>query len=127
MALRLQPDAYSDKAYPDGMIVCNPLPGSYQTDPVLVAEVLSESSVRRDRGDKWLAYTALASVEVYLLLSQTAAHIEVYRRANSWAQEDYLGSKTVIERAKPALKIPLAAVYANVLAMGLLGQAAGTD
>jgi len=121
MALKLQPDAYSDKAYPDGMVVCEPLPGRYQTDPVLVAEVLSESTVKRDRGDKWLAYTALPLLQVYLLISQTAAHIEVYRRATGWKREDYVGVEAVIELPQPVLIIPLAGIYAKVLALGLLG------
>ena len=121
MALKLQPDAYSDKAYPDGMVVCEPLPGKYQTDPVLLAEVLSESTVKRDRGDKWLAYTALPSLHVYLLISQTAAHVEVYRRATAWKWEDYVGVEAVIELPQPILTLPLAAIYAKVRALGLLG------
>jgi Uma2 family endonuclease len=121
MALKLQPGAYSDKAYLDGMVVCEPLPGNYQTAPVLVAEVLSESTVKRDRGDKWLAYTALPSLEVYLIISQTAAHVEVYRRATGWKREDYLGVEAVIELPQPVLTIPLAKLYAKVLALGLLG------
>jgi Uma2 family endonuclease len=56
--LRLSEAADSDAAYPDVMVVCEPLPGSYQTRPVLLAEVLSDSSVRRDRVDKHSAYTA---------------------------------------------------------------------
>ena len=57
--LRLSEATDSDAAYPDVMVVCDPLPGSYQTRPVLLAEVLSDSSVRRDRVDKHSAYTAL--------------------------------------------------------------------
>jgi Uma2 family endonuclease len=36
----------SNATYPDVMVVCDPLPGSYQTRPVLLAEVLSDSSTR---------------------------------------------------------------------------------
>ena len=31
MSVRLDPSAYSDKAYPDVMVVCNPRDGTYQT------------------------------------------------------------------------------------------------
>ena len=115
MALKLQPGDYSDKTYPDLMVVCEPLSGHYQTAPILVAEVLSDSSVSRDRGDKWSAYTALPSLEAYLIISQTALHIEVYSRAENWQRRDYIGQDSVIELPQPALRIALAQVYQTVL------------
>ncbi len=123
MALKLQPGAYSDKAYPDTMVVCDPLPGNHQASPVLVAEVLSESSVKRDRSDKMTAFKALASVEAYLIVSQTAARVEVYRRANRWSREDHVGLGAVIQLPRPRAVIPLREVYADVIALGLLGTA----
>ena len=110
MALRLHPGAYSDKAYPDVMLVCDPLEGIYQTEPVLLAEVLSESSVTRDRKDKFKAYTALDSVKTYLILSQTAIEIEVYQRATDWAREIYRDND-VIELETPKLTLPLREIY----------------
>jgi len=121
MALKLQPGSYGDKAYPDTMLVCEPSAGNHQTNPILVAEVLSDSSVKRDRNEKMQAYQALASVEVYLIVSQTAAHIEVYRRNNGWSREDFIGAEAVIELSKPHLTIALGDVYAEVLALGVLG------
>jgi Uma2 family endonuclease len=113
MALKLNPGSYGDKAYPDVMLVCDPLEGTYQTDPVLVAEVISESSVTRDRNDKFKAYTALASIQVYLILSQTAVEIEVYRRATDWACEIYRGSD-IVELQAPALRLSLPEIYDSV-------------
>lgn len=114
VSLRLNPSAYSDKAYPDVMVVCEPQDGVYQTKPILVAEVLSESSVSRDRNRKFKAYTALDSLEVYLILSQTAVEVEVYRRANRWAEEIYRASDAVIELSAPPLQIPLHEIYQDV-------------
>lgn len=118
MAVQLRQDAYSDKAYPDVMVVCDPLPGRVQTAPVLLAEVLSESSVQRDRTDKMNAYKALTSCQVYLIVNQTAQYIEVYRRGNGWRQEDYLSG--IIELNKPKLRIDLPDVYDSVKALGFL-------
>ena len=95
MALKLSPGAYSNKAYPDVMLVCDPLEGNYQTDAVLVAEVLSESSVTRDRNEKFKAYRALSSLQVYLILSQTAVEIEVYRRSSDWVREIFRDNETI--------------------------------
>lgn len=122
MALKLQPNAYSDKAYPDGMVVCDPLPGAFQTAPILLAEVLSETSVKRDRGDKWRAYTQLDSLQVYLIISQTSVHIEVYRRQNNWEREDFLGLDAVIDLTTPCLNLPLKDIFAKAIGLGLLGQ-----
>jgi Uma2 family endonuclease len=59
VGLRLGTSTCSNKAYPDVVIVCNPKPEAYQTEPVLVAEILSESSVGRDRNTKFKAYKPL--------------------------------------------------------------------
>ncbi len=114
MSVRLDPSAYSDKAYPDVMVVCDPQEGTFQTKPVLVAEVLSESSVSRDRNKKFQAYTVLDSVEVYLILSQTAVEVEVYRRANGWAEELYRGGEAIIEIPQPKLRLALRDIYQDV-------------
>ena len=85
----------------------------YQTDPVLLAEVLSESSVTLDRNDKFKAYTALKTVQVYLILSQTAVEIEVYRRTNAWKKEIYR-DLDVIELDAPNLTLSLREIYDTV-------------
>jgi Uma2 family endonuclease len=114
MALRFSPDASSDQAYPDVMVVCGAERGTYQAKPVLVAEVLSESSVSRDRKRKFKAYTRLDSVEAYFILSQTAIEVEVYRRASGWEEEIYRGGEAVIELSRPALRLPLRQIYDEV-------------
>ncbi|MGH8584141.1 MAG: Uma2 family endonuclease [Gammaproteobacteria bacterium] len=111
MALRLSPEGASNRAYPDVMVTCNADPGSYQTSPILVAEVLSESSVNRDRTKKLNAYTAIESVQAYLILSQTAIEIEVYRRVNGWREEIYRGGDALIELVEPNIRLPLRGIY----------------
>jgi Uma2 family endonuclease len=114
--LRLSDTAQGHTAYPDVMVVCEPLPGSYQTRPVLLAEVLSDSSIRRDRVDKRGAYTALESLEAYLILSQEEVLADVYQRAQNWQRERYQGLETQIVLADLNLKLPLREIYADVVA-----------
>jgi Uma2 family endonuclease len=78
--------------------------------------VLSDSSVRRDRVGKHSAYTALESLEVYLILSQQEALIDIYQRAQSWQRERYQGLESEIQLAAFGLRLPLREVYADVLA-----------
>jgi Uma2 family endonuclease len=117
VGLRLSPDVNSNKAYPDVMVVCNPDSEFYQTKPVLVAEVLSDNSVQRDRVKKRTAYAEVDTLQVYLILSQTALEIEVYRRASGWQQQIFQGIDAVIELDTPTLRLPLADIYAEALSL----------
>lgn len=51
------------------------------TNPRLIAEVLSEGTESIDRGEKWRDYRRLASLQTYVLVSQTEPLVEVYRRS----------------------------------------------
>lgn len=114
VGLRLGESQHSNKAYPDVMVVCNPKPETYQSNAVLVAEVLSDNSVSRDRNKKFKAYAAQDEVQSYLILSQSAVEIEVYRRTNAWTEEIYRGAEAVIPIPHPALRLPLREIYADV-------------
>ncbi|MGF1613971.1 MAG: Uma2 family endonuclease [Gammaproteobacteria bacterium] len=114
VGLRLGESQHSNKAYPDVMVVYNPKPETYQSNAVLVAEVLSDNSVSRDRNKKFKAYAAQGAVQTYLILSQSAVEIEVYRRANAWTEEIYRGAESIIELPHPALRLPLREIYAGV-------------
>jgi len=77
--------------YPDVTVVCGPIqiaPGTTDTltNPTIVVEVLSKRTESYDRGLKWDGYQGVASITDYLLVSQSAAHVEHYRRERdgSW-------------------------------------------
>jgi Uma2 family endonuclease len=71
--------------YADAVVVCGPLEAEPDTsdvlcNPTIVVEVLSPSTEAHDRGAKWQAYQQIDSLSDYLLLTQTEARIEHYRR-----------------------------------------------
>lgn len=71
--------------YADVTVVCGPLRLQSGTTDVLenpnvVVEVLSGTTEQYDRGLKWESYQRLESLTDYLLVSQTEARIEHYRR-----------------------------------------------
>ncbi len=82
----------------------------------MLAEVLSDSSVRRDRVDQREAYTALESLQAYLILSQEEILADVYRRTEDWQRERYEGLEAEIALAGLDLRLPLREIYADVLA-----------
>ena len=57
--------------------------------PKLIVEVLSNSTEREDRSDKFYAYRRLPSLEEYVLVTQDTRRVEVYRRETGWDLELY--------------------------------------
>lgn len=77
--------------YPDLHVECEPFtPDAYYSErPILIVEVLSDSTERGDRCDKFYAYRKLASLMEYLLVAQDERRVEVYRRETGWDLELY--------------------------------------
>ena len=77
--------------YPDVMIACDQgdLHPYFRTEPCLIIEVLSNSTERRDRADKFFAYRKLPSLREYVLIAQDSYRVEVYRRDTNWDLEIY--------------------------------------
>jgi Uma2 family endonuclease len=72
---------------PDVVVRCGPpLPDGYASDPVLVAEVLSPSTMTLDRGRKIDFYKTIGSLRRFLIVYQAEARIEVFSRrdAEEW-------------------------------------------
>ncbi|WP_267425389.1 Uma2 family endonuclease [Methylobacterium sp. GC_Met_2] len=67
---------------PDVVVRCGPpLPDGYAADPLLVAEVLSPSTMSLDRGRKIDFYRTVPSLKVLLIVYSDEIRIEVWRRA----------------------------------------------
>jgi Uma2 family endonuclease len=105
--------------YPDVVVTCD-LRDRHTPDfvshPLLVVEVLSESTAAFDRGPKFAAYRQLPSLQDYVLIDVAAQRIEVFRRnpENHWVLYDYLMGDNV-ELASLALNLPVADVLDDTL------------
>jgi Uma2 family endonuclease len=101
--------------YPDASAVCGELEfkNTHGLDalvhPVLVVEVTSPSTVRRDEGEKFLAYQAIATLRDYLLVSQDGPHVTRYTRqeGGAWERRDVTDpdASVELESAGGALKM----------------------
>ena len=103
--------------YPDASVVCQPNPpgDSFNDTPVVIVEVLSESTRRVDEHEKREAYAAIDTLLVYVLFEQDTAAAVVYRRGDAgFAREVFLGRGAVIPLAEVGCELRLADVYANV-------------
>jgi Uma2 family endonuclease len=100
--------------YPDVVVTCDPrdrLTPDYVSHPLLVAEVLSESTAAFDRGRKFAAYRKLESLQDYVLVDLAAQRIEVFRRdvENRWVLYDY-GPEDQVELASLGLHLSVEAL-----------------
>lgn len=76
--------------YPDVMLACVPDDGNpyAETAPCLLAEVLSERTAAHDRFGKYGMYTAIPSLQTYLIVEQKERRVYVYqRRENEQGKE----------------------------------------
>lgn len=98
--------------YPDVLVTCSDLDSDafIIRQPVLIIEVVSESTKDFDRGEKFAAYKLLPSFMEYLLVQQDCPEIELFRKRTGWAAETY-GLSDEISLESVHLKIPVAALY----------------
>ena len=94
--------------YPDLTVICGSLALDAEdrnaaTNPVLLVEVLSDSSEGYDRGEKFAHYRRLPSLREYVLVSQRSRRIEVFRKNASDKWE-------LAEEATAGQSAPLASI-----------------
>jgi len=77
--------------YPDVMVVCQEDNANdyYKTAPIIIVEVLSNSTRRFDKTHKLSAYQQIASLEEYVLIEQNFSEIQVFSRQNHWQSSYY--------------------------------------
>ncbi len=92
MRLRIRFDKTRLYYYPDILVSCDPDDRDrlHREKPILLIEVLSPSTERVDRHEKFMAYTRLLSLQEYVLADQDIPKIEVFRRSQAWELETYL-------------------------------------
>ncbi len=109
-------------AYPDLSVACGRLETDAQdrhaiTNPVLVVEVLSDSTEARDRGVKAAHYRHLPSLREYVLVSQHERRVEVHRRNESGRWELFEAeSGGRVELASLGCSIAIDELYRDPLA-----------
>jgi Uma2 family endonuclease len=84
--------------YPDGLITCSAVPArsTVAPDPVVVFEVLSESSAGTDRIIKLREYQATASIQRYVILEQDLIAATVMaRRGEAWTVDTITAGETL--------------------------------
>lgn len=102
--------------YPDGFVVCSPVANKalYVTDPVVIFEVLSDSTARVDFHDKNREYAATPSVRRYVILSQDQILATMFERIGDDWVGHILGQDAVIAMPEIDISVPLADLYDGI-------------
>jgi Uma2 family endonuclease len=100
--------------YPDVVLTCDPTDREpyFCARPCLIVEVLSEQTERVDRREKFLAYTRMPSLEMYVMVAQDRRRVEVFRRRAEWRREVFEAGDMALECLDCAL--PVDVVYEGV-------------
>lgn len=101
---------------PDVVVRCGPmLPDGYASDPVLVAEVLSPSTMSADRGRKTDFYRSIESLQAFLIVYQDEPRVEVWRRQEGslWLKQA-LGLDGAIDLPEIGGTLPVSAVFSGI-------------
>jgi Uma2 family endonuclease len=102
--------------YPDLVVTCDRRDNDkrFVRHPKLIIEVLSESTERVDKREKFFAYTSMASLEEYVLVAQAAQEVTVFRRVDGWKAVKVSGAKAKLQLKSLKLALPLSAIYEDV-------------
>ncbi|NCX99569.1 MAG: Uma2 family endonuclease [Planctomycetia bacterium] len=121
---RVKVDATGLYTYPDVVVFCGkPVfeDGVHYSaiNPLVLAEVLSDSTEKYDRGVKFGHYRQLPSVEEFLVLAQDRVSVERYRRQTagdpgSWLLTAVTDPAGTVDFESLGIAVPVAEIYSGV-------------
>ena len=105
---------------PDVSVVCGPL-GFHRgrkdiiTNPVLVVEVLSDSTEGYDQGEKFRYYQTIPTLTDYPLVAQDEARVQLYTRHDDhWHYRDITGLSSTVYLPSVETTLILSDIYALI-------------
>src|SRR5262249_3085598 len=113
-----KPSSYT---YPDVVVVCeeSKFDDNYRDtllNPILVVEVLSESTESYDRGRKFIRYRRIESLMEYILIAQDDYRVEQFVRQqnNKWLLSEIQGIDTTVKLNSINSELQLREIYHKV-------------
>lgn len=118
---KIQIEALHHFVYPDAVVVSEK-PIYYQnrkdiiTNPLLVVEVLSDSTEHYDHGLKFEGYCTLPSFQQYVLVAQQQPYVSTFYREDKdlWRRTNVQGLHNKIYLPSLAIELALADVYDGI-------------
>jgi len=108
--------------YPDVMICCEPSDQEEEQNylkksPKIIIEVLSPSTENKDRGEKFILYRQLSSLEEYILIDPRKYYVEHYKRLENdqWILSSYDNAESELIFSSINFKCSLVDLYEDVV------------
>ena len=107
--------------YPDIVVVCGD--EQYEDEnrdvllnPLVIIEILSDSTEAYDRGDKFLHYQLIDSFSEYILISQYFCKVEKFsrQRGDTWIYSKYINMKESLSIESLQSELLLSEIYRKV-------------
>ena len=119
--IRLWISDYQLYTYPDVMIIGGQVeyaPERKDTvvNPLIIGEVLSDSTERYDRGEKFRRYRSITTLQEYILINQKEMQVEQFVKNDQgqWLLAEYEGGTAILELNAVEFSISLAELYNKV-------------
>ncbi len=106
--------------YPDVSVVCGEVEmalgrNDMIANPILLFEVLSKSTAKFDRGEKFEDYKTLESLQEYVLIDQFQYWVKVfYKEKGYWKSKEYSDPEEFVYLTSLDLKLPVKSLYRRV-------------
>ncbi len=103
--------------YPDIAVVCDKPrfeDNEFDTliNPIIVIEVLSQSTEASDKGEKFRRYRQLESLQEYVLISQDQVQVERYHRQDkNWTSSEFTSLEDVLPLISVEAELSLQQIY----------------
>lgn len=118
--VKVRIEASNRFVYPEASVVCgkvetSPHDSEAITNPVLIAEVLSDTSEAYDRGAKFRLYQQLPSFQEYILIDQHRPVVTIFFRKeeNIWEMREIIGLDQTIYLQSLEAEINMEDLYQN--------------
>ena len=119
--MRVKISATGKYTYPDVVVACeeerfDDAENDTLLNPVVIIEVLSDSTEAYDRGKKFEHYQSIESLTEYLLVAQDPYRIEQYIRQSNreWRYSEYHNAEDIVKVNVISCDLTLSDVYAKV-------------
>ena len=119
--MKIQVDEAAHYVYPDVSVVCGDVAfvegrDDVVTNPIVIFEVLSESTKDYDRGSKFHAYRNIDSLRDYLVVDQFSVFVEHFTREapNRWVLKEYRGLEDTLSLPSVNARLGLKEIYHRI-------------
>ncbi len=119
--MRVKVEEINKYTYPDIVVACGKIELEGKgldtlLNPVVIIEILSDSTEAYDRGLKFEHYQLIGSLQEYILVSQHSCNVVRYlsNQNDSWNYRKYSNMKQVLELESIKCELPLSEIYHRV-------------